>query len=642
MLSHTRPIGRLILLWAAVVLLALLFLAVSQMASADGTVLVSLGDDLLVQEDADVDFLPWVSYNGASSALVYTWDFGDGSTSHQTAPTHSWTKAGNYTVSLNVVDGDGTQGSDSIYVEVLNVRPIAKAGSSRTVYEGTTVTFDASESWDTSSDLPLLTYSWDFGDGTATAPSKDNKIVTHAYAERGVYIVRLVVTDDDWVESSHAEFASQLVTVTGSASGNGTLSFFFDVGNGTGASDVNGTDTFDYTFYWDFGDGSSATGNSASHTYDDDGVYVVTFVITNNIGAMDLFTLIVTVLNVPPTANAGPDMTADEDEVLTFSGAGSDPGGGPLTYSWDFGDGSTSAMQEAEHAYTDAGTYTATLIVIDDDGATATDTLSVVVSNVAPTAAFTTDSTAAEGEVITFTATTTTDTESDLPLLTYTWDFGDGSTGSGVTVTHAFADEGTYTTTLTVKDDDGATSTTTLALTVSNAAPVASITSVTGSRTPFIEGDTLTFTGSGTDAGTSDVLSYSWSFGDSSTATGSTTTHAYSTAGNYTVTLTVTDNDGGVGTTTTTVSVTTPQGAASEASTIVTDAPTTSFSKSPDQSFLAGWFETLANDIADGKIKQALKDIETIRDQIDKRVTDSTLKQQLLDYLDTIEEELTG
>ena len=179
-------------------LLLLTFLAVSiaSQCSAEGTVLVDLGDDLLVQEDSSITFTSWVSYTG-TKGLTYDWDFGDGTVSHAQSPTKTYTKADDYTVSLTVTDSDGITDGDAITVSVLNVRPISRAGSDRTTYEGTTVTFDGSGSWDTASDLPLLTYEWDFGDGSMTDTSYENKIVSHTYADAGVYIARLVVRDDD-------------------------------------------------------------------------------------------------------------------------------------------------------------------------------------------------------------------------------------------------------------------------------------------------------------------------------------------------------------------------------------------------------------------------------------------------------------
>jgi len=333
---------------------------------AEGMVLVNLGDDIATQEDSSITFNSAVSYTG-TKGLTYAWTFGDGTGSSAQRPSHTYTMAGNYTVTLTVTDSDGISDADSIFMDVLNVRPIADAGGDKTVSEGTTVTFDGSNSWDTSSDLPLLTYEWDFGDGTATTASKDNKVLTHTYAEAGVFVVRLVVRDDDWTESNFALLESQLITVNGSATGNGTVTFTYITG---GTSDSNGTSDDNMTardIYWDFGDGSYAQGANVTHTYAEDGVYIATLIITDAFGAMSVHHILVTVLNSPPTADAGSDVSGYEDETLTFTGGGSDPGGGPMTYSWAFGDGDVATGQNVTHSYPKQGTYTVTLTVMDSE-----------------------------------------------------------------------------------------------------------------------------------------------------------------------------------------------------------------------------------------------------------------------------------
>ena len=74
---------------------------------------------------------------------------------------------------------------------------------------------------------------------------------------------------------------------------------------------------------------------------------------------------------------------------MQFSATGSDPDGDALTYTWDFGDGGTSLLQNPSHTYTNAGTYTATVTVSDTHGATATATVAVTVGNRAPTVVLT-------------------------------------------------------------------------------------------------------------------------------------------------------------------------------------------------------------------------------------------------------------
>lgn len=83
--------------------------------------------------------------------------------------------------------------------------------------------------------------------------------------------------------------------------------------------------------------------------------------------------------SVSPIADAGGPYTGEVGENISFSGSALG-GVSPYTYSWDFGDGTESDLQDPEHSYEEAGTYTATLTVTDDDGSTGTDTTTVTIS----------------------------------------------------------------------------------------------------------------------------------------------------------------------------------------------------------------------------------------------------------------------
>jgi len=630
-ISFSRPILAVLLTAFAIALLA-------GAAAGEGTMLVDLGDDITAQEDTSLMFNSAVSYTGTLTP-TYDWDFGDGTGSLMQRPSHTYTLAGCYTVSLTVSDLDGVTDTDSILVEVLNVRPIADAGGDKTISEGTTVTFDGSNSWDTPSDLPLLTYEWDFGDGTSTGESRDNKVVTHTYVDAGVFVARLVVRDDDWSASNYLQLESQLVTVTGASSGGGTITFTYGSGGSSGGDPTGGGggDPATWEVYWDFGDGGTGEGTSVTHTYESDGLYIATLILTDGFGAMSVHNILVTVLNSPPTAEAGPDASGDEDEAIPFVGSGSDPGGGALSYDWTFGDGGTATGASVTHAFTQSGTYTVTLTVTDPDGLTATDTCSATVSNVAPVAVITVGVGSEEGDVITFSGTSTTDTASDLPLLSYAWVFEEGGTASGGSVTHTYADEGFYSITLTVTDDDGASSGATTTRTIANAAPVATITSITTGHADILPTDSVTFTGTGTDKGTTDTLTYKWEFGDGDTATTASTVHVYDASGNYTVRFTVTDNDGAATTSTSVVWVKSLATATSGGQDALEDAPRSAFDKKQDQAFLSGLFDDLLDALAEGDAEKIASRIHVLQVQIGNRVTDSDLKAELLDLLDNLD-----
>ena len=130
----------------------------------------------------------------------------------------------------------------------------------------------------------------------------------------------------------------------------------------------------------------------------------------------------------------------------------------------------------------------------------------------------------------------------DGTIASYAWNFGDGSTGTGVSVTHTYTAGGTYTVTLIVNDGkvNSAPSTTFVKIAEMNDPPVAEA----GPDQSVLVNVKVAFKGSASYDPDGTITSYAWNFGDGSTGTGVSVTHAYSAIGTYTVTLTVTDNGG--------------------------------------------------------------------------------------------------
>jgi PKD repeat protein len=143
------------------------------------------------------------------------------------------------------------------------------------------------------------------------------------------------------------------------------------------------------TLHWQFSDGGSADGAQPSHVFADDGTYTGTLTATKGTQTATS-TLWVTVANVAPTADAGPDTSSGVGTAVAFSGTATDPGPvdqAGLRYSWDFGDGSPAATgADLTHTFTAAGAYDATLTVCDKDGGCATDVRQVTVGAKQPSA----------------------------------------------------------------------------------------------------------------------------------------------------------------------------------------------------------------------------------------------------------------
>src|SRR5207237_311506 len=136
-------------------------------------------------------------------------------------------------------------------------------------------------------------------------------------------------------------------------------------------------------YAWTFGDGGSASRSVVSHAYTTPGTYCVMLTVTDSRGRRASDTALVSVANRSLVANAGPDQTASVGSAVTFSGSGSDLGGTVVSYSWDFGDGTSATGATVSHIYTAPGSYTATLTVMDDRGARGTDSALVTITGAA-------------------------------------------------------------------------------------------------------------------------------------------------------------------------------------------------------------------------------------------------------------------
>lgn len=157
--------------------------------------------------------------------------------------------------------------------------------------------------------------------------------------------------------------------------------------DGSDSDDIDGDPL---AFSWDFGDGGTGSGSTVAHTYADNGPppdlsHTITLTVQDGRGGTDTAGVTVTVHNVSPTVEAGPDQTADVGQAVSFAGSFTDPGTADThTIEWDFGDGATtSGTLTPTHTYSAAGVYTVVLTVTDDDGGVGQDTLAVTVN--APT-----------------------------------------------------------------------------------------------------------------------------------------------------------------------------------------------------------------------------------------------------------------
>ena len=269
--------------------------------------------------------------------------------------------------------GYGLVDADEAALPTGNQAPVANAGADQTAFVGETVSFNGSGSYDP--DGTIVTYDWVFGDGETGA----GVTTTHAYATAGTYTVTLTVTDNEGATGT--DTASVTVTAPNEppvADANGPYTGIEGdeiLFNGLGSSDPD-SDTL--TYAWDFGDGSTGIGVSPTYTYNANGTYTVALTVNDSKVDSDPSPTTATISDVDPVASFTSDSPKPEGEVMSFTDTSTSYDGITL-WSWVFGDGGISSVQNPTHPYESVGTYVVDLTVTEADGDVDTTTAQVKV-----------------------------------------------------------------------------------------------------------------------------------------------------------------------------------------------------------------------------------------------------------------------
>ncbi len=171
-------------------------------------------------------------------------------------------------------------------------------------------------------------------------------------------------------------------------------------------------------------------------------------------GCLGSKTSIQALFTVSPDKQVIP-FTANFDGTLSY-----DEAGRIVSYTWNFGDGTTGQGPVVAHMYKRNGAYKVKLTVIDSRGRTSVSSITVQALNPPPTAQFSYSPKSklndkyvvGASEWITFDASKSTD---DGTIVSYNWNFGDDTVGTGKIVKHRYIWPGTYNVVLTVTDNNG-------------------------------------------------------------------------------------------------------------------------------------------------------------------------------------------
>lgn len=378
-----------------------------------------------------------VTFDASASKDVflfkYYWDFGNGdllnpdlATDYNELifpPPEDYTNPGLYTVSLTVYDMLGCSNTMTKKIYVAEHVTIIDASDSAGC-----APFPVSFADSSHIDSTILVRQWDFGDGFGTILMNPQ----HTYSMKGKYWVTLHTIDAAGCE----DIDSLLVTVADPKAG------FYTNDTAICADDliqiINTSPDSALTFKWDFGDGTSSTAKNPVHAFSKKGAYTIRLIVIDTIGCSDTIIKSNYIRVSKPVAGffASDTMANCPPALIQFTSNNDTSVAG---WAWDFGDGSSSQLQNPLHNFTLPGSYNVSLIVSDFAGCTDTIYKMNAITVAGPTASF--DFMPKSG---CFPLEVNFWVDSLNQVGDVFWDFGDGTTLMGDTVTHTYDTFGVF------------------------------------------------------------------------------------------------------------------------------------------------------------------------------------------------------
>ena len=451
----------------------------------------------------------------------WLWDFGNGAFSTKQNPSTTYFTSGTYTVTLSATNASGTGTVTKTSLITVFVEPVAEFRA--IVRNGCTpAKIQFSDMSSSPQGTRITQWKWDFGDGASSSEQSPQ----HIYTSPGSFTVTLTVTNDkgcsylvtkpnyiDIILGVTANFFSSeptvcrapaLINFEANSDGPGTLSYF-----------------------WDFGDGSTSRNPKLSHTYNKDGTYNVKLIVNSSQGCSDTSSGTAITIGGLVTDFTIPDI-CPKNEVQFLNASNRTP---EFSY-WRYSDGTRDTTQDPYKSFDAPGTYDVTLTNVYER---CTDSVTKKVT-VAPI------------PKLDFTATNKGSCKAPLTVqfrnlstdaVSYKWDFGDGGTSTEANPTHTYTTAGSFHVTLVALNPSGCSDTLVKNDFVKIEKPAAPANLFTQKGcVPFVYIPHLNIV-------TPDsIVSYQWNFGDGGTSNEKVPNHTYTVPGTYNVTLTVTTSTG--------------------------------------------------------------------------------------------------
>ena len=456
-------------------------------------------------------------------AKSYVWDFGDKTTSNKVNSKygnyfikHKYASPGTYDVKLTETDMCGVS---HVFTDEVNIN--SSPGIAQNT-ESLGIFFETNDSICANRDVSMAYSSFEpinivnFGDGSALYSGKNPiDAFKHRYSSAGDYELKLNQMNscgDTIISSSFITVQTCLLPL--SANFNYNLSM-------NAVSFASPGSDHATSWYWNFGDNAVTNGQYAVHSYQKIGSYTVCLYTGDNKGDTANYCQVIKIDTV--ACNAIADYSAYTSNVYTFTEVFTDKTTGNVSnWYWDFGDGSTSTLENPVHNYAKAGNYTVSLSISDNhNNCYDIKTQTIQVGNVACEANFT-YSIASQTVIFANTSTGT--------LYTYYWDFGDGNYSTAINPTHKFLNLGTYEVSLTVANKDSC---------MDKKSFVISLGTVGCDAGFSYYVDSITNTVYLKENNISTTTNEMWTFGDGMVSNNQGPSHQFSKPGFYTVSLSV-------------------------------------------------------------------------------------------------------
>ncbi|MFM7017014.1 MAG: PKD domain-containing protein [Bacteroidota bacterium] len=439
-----------------------------------------------------------ISFNNLSLyGNSFYWEFGDGTTSTDTFPIHTYQQAGTFTVTLKVYNGGCIRTKTAInYISIID--PQANfIYTTNGMCMPVTITL-------TSQTPTAVDWHWEFGNGDSSTNS--NPVYTFYSLPNDS--IKLTITDNygctKTIKKKNISYYNASITAN-NTNGCAPLNVqFTDASNGA------------ISWNWNFGDGTTSTLKNPSHVYNG-GTFDIVLIATFPGGCIDTSIYPSFINSYKPTADFySPTIAGCSPTQISFTNTSSDA----IAFEWNFGDGGSSTNVNPSHIYNIPGYYSITLITHSDIGCTDTMTKPQYIFIPGTYTKFDIPITSGcQNTSIGF-------IDSSINASIYNWNFGDGYTSLTKNPNHVYQDTGAFTVTLITFDTLGCSSSYTFP------------TPVRIYQNPIASGISTNYSGcsnftTGFINQSQFASQYIWSFGDGTTSNAQDTTHTYYTGGNY-------------------------------------------------------------------------------------------------------------